>query len=150
MKDNYIIRLVFGIISIICLLFLCIFTQNFLMLIIPVFIGIELFNENKHQKIRDYLVQEKINYKIDYDHLPDKDYWLIRDCLLFSFPKKYVSIQPGKYEYSFAEPLLIKHISAVLQVNLNYDLNLLKRVLLVFVYAALIVVPIVYFVSKMV
>jgi len=142
-KENYTIRLVFGIISVIALLFLFIFMFNPVLLVIPVLIAIELFNENKHQKIRDYLKQERINYFTDYANLPDKAYWLIRDCLLFSFPKKYNGITAGKYEYSVLEPVLIQHISSVLQVNLKFDLNLFKRLLLLIFYIAMFVVPII-------
>ncbi len=142
-KENYIIRLVFGIISIIALLFLFIFMSNPVLIIIPIMIGLELFNENKHQKIRDYLRQEKINYHTDYANLPDKDYWLIRDCLILSFPKKYVGVVPGKLEYSMVEPVIVQQIIAVLQVNLKLDLNLFKRILLLLFYIGAFVAPIV-------
>jgi hypothetical protein len=142
-KENYTIRLVFGIISVIALLFLFIFMFNPVLLVIPVLIAIELFNENKHQKIRDYLKQERINYFTDYANLPDKAYWLIRDCLLFSFPKKYKGVIAGKYEYSVLEPILIQQISSVLQVNLKIDLNLFKRILVLIFYIASFVAPII-------
>ncbi|WP_317897253.1 site-2 protease family protein [Aurantibacillus circumpalustris] len=143
-KENYIIRLVFGIISIIVLLFLFAYL-NPILLIVPVIIGLELYNENKHQKIREYLKHEKINYHVDYVNLPDKDYWLIRDCLIFSFPKKYNLLTPGKYEYAIVEPIVIQQINAVLQVNLNPDLNLFKRVLMVLFYIGIFVGPILLF-----
>lgn len=141
-KENYVIRLVFGIISIIALLFLCLFLLNPILLIIPVLIGLELFNEHKHQKIRDYLRQEKINYRTDYAGLPDKDYWLIRDCLIFSFPKKYSGVPAGQYEYSPIEPLIVQHINAVLQVNLKQDLNGVKRILVLLFYIFIFLGPV--------
>lgn len=143
-KENYIIRLVFGIISIVVLLFLFA-VLNPILLIVPVLIGLELFNENKHQKIRDYLRQERINYRIDYANLPDKDYWLIRDCLIFSFPKKYNLLTPGNYEYGIVEPIVVQQINAVLQVNLIPDLNLFKRILMVIFYIIIFVGPIALF-----
>jgi stage IV sporulation protein FB len=142
-KQNHIIRLVFGIISIVCLTFL--FFQSPIMLIVPVLIAFELYNESKHQKIREYLKNERINYHVDYKELPDKDYWLIRDCLLFSFPKKYVGISPGQYQYSVAEPLLMQHINAVLQVKLVYDLNIFQIILVLLVYVAIFFLPVIFF-----
>jgi stage IV sporulation protein FB len=142
-RQNFIIRLVFGIISIVCLAI--IFVASPFMLIVPVLIGLELYNESKHQKIRDYLKNEGINFRVDYNDLPDKDYWLIRDCLLFSFPKKYAGIQPGVYEYSMAEPLIVQHINAVLQVNIEYDLGLFKKILILLFYVACIVLPLIFF-----
>ena len=52
-KDNHIIRLVFGLISIVVLLILCLVLMSPFLIIVPLMIGIELYNENKHSKIRD-------------------------------------------------------------------------------------------------
>lgn len=142
-KENYMIRLIFGIISVIALLFLFIVMFNPVLLVIPVLIAIELFNENKHQKIREYLKQERINYFTDYKNLPNKTYWLIRDCLLFSFPKKYNGIQPGRYEYSVLEPIIIQHINSVLQVNLKFDLSIFTRILVLVFYVIVTVAPVI-------
>ena len=142
-KENHIIRLVFGIISIICLLGLFVFMNSLIMIVIPVLIGLEIYNETKYQKIRDYLRQEKINYHTDYNHLADKDYWLIRDCLILSFPKKYMNVQPGNYSYSIVEPLFIQHISSVLQVNLKLDLNVIKRILIMLFYLLIFIGPLI-------
>ena len=144
-KQNFAVRIAFGIISIMGLVALCLLLQSPLMIIIPVFIAFELMNENKHQKIRDYLKQEHINYFTDYPTLPDKDYWLIRDCLLFSFPKKYISVKPGVYQYSIIEPIIIKHISSILQVNLTYNLSILKQIFILLFYLASFIIPIIYF-----
>ena len=110
---------------------------------IPILICIELYNENKHQKIREYLKKEKINYFSDYENLKDKDYWLIRDCLLFSFPKKFNGTEPGVYQYSFVEPIILKQVNLVLQVNLQFDMNLFKRLIMLFFYIFILIAPIV-------
>ncbi len=141
-KENYTIRLVFGIISIIALTFLFIFMYNPILLIIPVMIGLELYNEHKHQKIRDYLRQEKINYHTDYTNLPDRDYWLIRDCLIFSFPKKYSGVIAGTHEFSAIEPVIVQQIISVLQVNLKLDLTVFKRLVVLILYIAAFFGPI--------
>ncbi len=147
-KENHSIRLAFGVISIIALSVLFLIYQSFALLIIPVLIILELVNENKHQKIRDYLSQEKINYHSDYENLPDKNYWLIRDCLLLSFPKKYVGVAAGVYDYVYVEPLIIQHIKAVLQVDLKNDLNVIKKILLILFYASIFILPIVLVLSN--
>lgn len=141
-KQNHLIRLIFGIISIIALSFL--FIQSPFMLVVPLLIGIELYNESKHQKIRDFLAQERINYFIDYESLPDKDYWLIRDALIFSFPKKYAGVTPGQYQYSHAEPLLIQHVNSVLQVNMANDLSLVKRLAVLLFYISVFLAPFIF------
>lgn len=143
-KQNHIIRLVFGIISIMVLTVLFLLS-NPIMLIIPAMMGIELFNENKNEKIREYLRSERINVNQEYKDISDKDYWLIRDCILFNFGKKFGGIQPGVYQYSPLEPVLVQHMNSVLQVNMLYDMGLLKRILFVIVYVAAIILPLLLF-----
>jgi stage IV sporulation protein FB len=147
-RDNYLIHLVFGILSIMGLLLFFLFAQSFVLLIIPFLIGLELYNESKHQKIREYLKQERINYRTDYESLPDKDYWLIRDCLIFSFPKKYAALAPGRYEYSILEGLIIQHITAVLQTSLIADLKGFKRIIVLLFYLFIFIGPVVYLLAS--
>ncbi len=143
-KQNHIIRLVFGIISIMVLTVLFILS-NPIMLMIPAMMGIELFNENKNEKIREYLRSERINVNQEYKDISDKDYWLIRDCILFNFGKKFAGLQPGVYQYSPLEPVLVHHTNSILQVNMLYDMGLLKQLLFLFVYIAAIILPLLLF-----
>jgi stage IV sporulation protein FB len=143
-RENHMIRLAFGIISIMALLILFAFFFSPVLLIIPALIALELYNEHKHQKIRDYLKQEGINYRTDYEALPDRDFWLIRDCLILSFPKKYAAIPPGKYEYTPLEPVVINQVNAVLQVDLKPDLGVAGRLIVLLFYAAIFIGPLVF------
>lgn len=136
LKNNYGIRLVFTILSVLFLLSLIFITGNLLMAIIPAAMILELYNEIRNQKIRDYLDQEKIEYRSDYTLLPDKSYWLIRDCILFSFQKKYAGVQPGIYQYSPFEPVIMQHIISVLKTKYLDDMGLLAKIffLLIFLF----------------
>jgi stage IV sporulation protein FB len=140
-RESHLIRLVFGIISVIVMLLLFIAFSSPLLMVIPALIAFELYNENKHQKIREYLEQEKINYRTGYDLLPDKDYWLIRDCLILSFPKKYAGVEAGRNEYSLVEPLFIGQINALLQPDLKSDLSTGNKLLFLFFYLFLLTAP---------
>lgn len=145
MKQNHIIRLVFGIISVMVLSGLFLLSFNLFLLIVPALMAWELYNENKNHKIREYLGQEKLDYHIDYKNLSDRAYWLIRDCILFSYPKKYQGIAAGHYEYSFAEPLIVQHVNAVLQTNLKLDLGVAGQILVLFLYVvSLVGAPLLY------
>lgn len=143
-KQNHIIRLVFGIISIMLLGVLFLLSSP-IMVLVPIMMAFELFNENKNEKIRTYLKGEQINYQQEYQTLSNKEYWVIRDCILFSFGKKYPGIQPGVYQYSPIESLLMQHVNSILQINMKYDLNVLKQLLVLLVYITAIVLPLVVF-----
>ena len=144
-RENHIIRLVFGIISVIGLTLLFIAGKSFFLLFIPVLIVLDLRNEFRHEKIREYLRQEKINYYTEYEQLPDKDYWFIRDCLIFSFPKKYGVLTPGKYEYSILEPAIVKQVGSVLKANLVSDLNIIRKLLIILFYLVMLFGPLVLY-----
>jgi stage IV sporulation protein FB len=143
-KQNYYIRLVFGIISII-LLAVIFATASTLMIVVPIMMGIELFNESKNQKIRNILSSECINYRQEYKALTNKEYWLIRDCILFAYPKKFAGVQPGVYQYSIIEPLMIQQVNTILQINMFNDLNVLKQILFLILYIASFAVPLILF-----
>ncbi len=133
-RNNYGIRMVFTIVSIVFLLALILFTGSLLMVIVPAMMIFELYNEIRNQKIRDYLDQEKITYQCEYTDLPDKSYWLIRDCILFSFQKKYAGIQPGVYAYSPLESVLMQHVTGVLKSRFESDLNAVQKTLFLLLY----------------
>ncbi|MBK7309814.1 MAG: site-2 protease family protein [Sphingobacteriaceae bacterium] len=143
-KQNYYIRLVFGIISII-LLAVLFATASTIMIIVPIFMGIELFNESKNQKIRNILKSENINYHKAYNALTNKEYWLIRDCILFAYPKKFAGLQPGVYQYTIIEPLIIQQVNTILQINMSNDLSMFMRILFLLLYIASFAVPLVLF-----
>jgi stage IV sporulation protein FB len=133
-RNNHGIRMVFTILSIIFLTLLITYSGNLIMVIIPAVMIFELLNERKNQKIRDYLDQEKINYYIEYNNLPDKNYWLIRDCILFSFQKKYNGVPPGLYQYSVIESILMNHVMSVLKPDFRHDLGMGGKLLFLFLY----------------
>jgi stage IV sporulation protein FB len=148
-RNNYGIRLVFTILSLILLVILIVLSGSYLMLVIPLLMGMELNNEIKNRKIGEYLDQEKINYHCDYNDLPDKNYWLIRDCILFSFPKKFSSIEPGKYEYTPSESILMHHVTNVLKVDFAHDLGAIQKVIFLMIYLFfLLILPLLTLVLK--
>ena len=66
--------------------------------------------------------------------LPDKSYWLIRDCIIFSFQKKYAVVQAGVYEYSILESVLMQHVIGILKADFKDDLSVLSKVMVLLFY----------------
>jgi stage IV sporulation protein FB len=146
-KNNHGIRLVFTILSILFLISIIALSGNIIMVIIPAIMIFELINEVKNQKIRDYLDGERIEYHTEYTDLPDKNYWLIRDCILFSFQKKYNGVQPGHHQYSVIEPMLMTHVMKVLRPDFKNDLSVFEKVLFLLLYVFFLIgIPITLFI----
>lgn len=146
-KNNHGIRLVFTILSILFLITIITLSGNIIMVIIPAIMVFELINEVKNQKIRDYLDGERIEYHTEYTDLPDKSYWLIRDCILFSFQKKYNGVPPGQHQYSVVEPMLMTHVMKVLRPDFKNDLSVFQKVLFLLLYVFFLIgIPITLFI----
>lgn len=146
-KNNHGIRLVFTILSILFLITIITLSGNIIMVIIPAIMVFELINEVKNQKIRDYLDGERIEYHTEYTDLPDKSYWLIRDCILFSFQKKYNGVPPGQHQYSVVEPMLMTHVMKVLRPDFKNDLSVFEKVLILLLYVFFLIgIPITLFI----
>ena len=133
-KNNHGIRLVFTILSILFLVTIITLSGNIIMVVIPAIMVFELINEVKNQKIRDYLDGERLQYHVEYNELPDRNYWLIRDCILFSFQKKYAGVQAGQYQYSVIEPMIMQHVMKVLRPEFSNDLSIFMKVLFLLLY----------------
>jgi Zn-dependent protease len=145
LRQNHTIRTVFTIISIVGLAIFSLSTQNLFFLIIPISMTFELIMEIKNQKIRNYLSTENINYTVTYNDLTDTNYWLIRDCILLSFSKRYSGVQAGVHTYSIIEAGLINHVSAILKTPFLRDVKWLEKTAIILTYILfMIVIPIMY------
>lgn len=145
LRQNHTIRTVFTIISIVGLAIFSLSTQNLFFLIIPISMTFELIMEMKNQKIRNYLSAENINYTVTYNDLTDTNYWLIRDCILLSFSKRYSGVQAGVHTYSIIEAGLINHVSTILKTPFLRDVKWLEKTAIILTYILfMIVIPTMY------
>ncbi len=148
-NHNHVIRVVFTIISIVCILFLAIIFKSIFFLIVPASMIFDLIMEIKNHKIREYLKQENIPYICDYNELSDRNYWIIRDCIILSFSKRYAGIQAGVQQYSVIEAGLIQHVSSVLKTPIIKDLKWFGKTFVMLLYILFfIVVPVTYLLAK--
>ncbi len=149
-NHNHVLRVVFTSISIVVLLLLSILFESLFFLIIPISMIFDLIMEIKNQKIREYLIQEKINYITDYQDLPDKDYWTIRDCIILSFNKRYKGIQAGVHQYSIIEGGLIQHVVAVLKTPIIKDLKITGTLIAFIIFCFFLLLPVIYYIPKVI
>lgn len=139
-NQNHILRLVFSSISIICTLLLAIMSQSILLLVIPASLIFDMIMEIKNHRIREFLKQEKINYIVDYNDLPDAHYWTIRDAIILSFSKRYAGVQAGLHQYSPVEGGLIQHVIAVLKTPFIKDISAFGKILVMLLYLIFFIV----------
>ncbi len=148
-KNHFVVKMVVGICTVIILLLLPLFLSSIWLLILPISIIFELISEFKNQKIRQYLNQENINYFIHYKDLSNHHYWLIRDCILLQFNKRYSIVEAGKQAYSIIEPNLLAHLNTVIKQPIQNTLTLIKKIGFVTLFFVFIVLPICYFIPML-
>jgi Zn-dependent protease len=148
-NQNYTIRVIFTVISIIMMTILAILSQSIILLILPAFMVFDLIMKVKNQKIKEYLDQEKINYVADYTDLPDTNYWIIRDGIILSFNKRYASVPAGVHKYSILEGSLMQHVISILEIPFIKDIKLLGKILMVMLYIFfMVILPVGYALIK--
>lgn len=147
-NHNYIIKLVFTILSIVLLLLFAIWFRYLFFLIIPISMVLELIIEFKNQRIRDYLNQEHINCVTTYGDLPDKNYWLIRDCILLSFNKRYSMVKAGDHQYTIIEGTLMKHVMSIIKSPITSDLKIIGKIVMLLVLLGFLILPVAYYIPK--
>ena len=147
-NQNHIIRVVFTIISILFLVLFTIIFQSIFFLIIPVSMVFELIMEIKNEKIREYLIQENINYLTEYKDLKDKDYWLIRDCIILSFNRRYAMVKAGIHQYAIVEGSIMQHVISIIKTPMVKDLKIVGKIVVFLIFCAFLLIPIIYYVPR--
>ncbi len=143
-KQNHVIRMLFSVLSIIILTVLFFYSSPIL-LIVPLMMVIDVLQEYKNMKIRKYLDSENINYSLHFKELSNKDYWLIRDCILFSFSSRYKGVEPGYYQYHFAEPIIAQHVSLILQPTFKKKMETVTIYLILLLYLSSFLLPVIIY-----
>ena len=147
-NHNHIIRVVFTIISILFLVLFTFISQSIFFLIIPASMVFELLMEFKNQKIREYLIQENMNYITEYKNLSDKDYWIIRDCIVLSFNRRYAMVKAGVHQYTIVEGSIMQHVISILQTPMTKDLKITGKIMVFLIFCTFLSIPIIYYIPK--
>lgn len=147
-NQNHIIRVVFTILSILFLVLFTFIFQSIFFLIIPVSMVFELIMEIKNEKIREYLIQENINYLTEYKDLKDKDYWLIRDCIILSFSRRYAMVKAGIHQYAIVEGSIVQHVLSIIKTPMIKDLKIVGKIAVFLIFCAFLLIPIIYYVPR--
>lgn len=124
--------------------FLCWFAwkSNFpVLFIFPALMLLRLFGETKISSIEKRIEDEGIHLDLDYEHLPDEDYWKIRNILIQEHPS-FKDVAPAPpFEYSHKEEKIMTTIQSLLHRHLIQDLSVAGKLLIFLIWAAAIASP---------
>jgi stage IV sporulation protein FB len=114
---------------------------SFVFLLFPLMMLFRLFGEKSISNIEKKIELEGIHVDLDYDELPDKDYWRIRNILIENHPSfKDVALAPP-YEYSAKEEKIMTTIQSLLHRHLIQDVSVVGKLLILLIWIGAIASP---------
>jgi hypothetical protein len=87
------------------------------------------------KKIEQRIEASGIDIDMDYEELPDEDYWKIRAILIELHPR-FASVDPSTRSYDSKEEAVQTMVSSLLQRKLIMDLSLSKKIMIATLWMA--------------
>lgn len=111
------------------------------LLIFPAMMLLRMTGEKKITNIEKRIEAEGINTDLEYEDLPDGDYWKIRNILIeeHSLFKNVKSAPP--FEYSHMEEKIMTTIQSLLHRHLIQDVSIAGKIFIFLIWAAAIASP---------
>lgn len=109
--------------------------------IFPAMMLLRFIGEKKITTIEKRIEAEGIHADIDYEDLPDKDYWRIRNILIEDHPAFRDVLPAPPYEYSHKEEKIMTTIQHLLHRHLIQDVSIAGKIFIVVIWAAAIASP---------
>ena len=135
---------VFVFLSIIFLCWVALFGMSkpfYPLLIFPAMMLLRLFGEKKITNVEKRVAAEGINTDLEYNDLPNEDYWKIRNILIEDHPS-FKDVPPAPpYEYAAKEEKIMTTIQSLLHRHLIQDVSVAGKILIILVWAAAITSP---------
>jgi stage IV sporulation protein FB len=109
--------------------------------IFPAMMLLRFIGEKKMYGIEKRIEAENIHIDLDYEELPDKDYWRIRNIIIEEHPAyKDIQLSPP-YEYDAKEERIMNAIKGLLHRHLLQDISIAGKIFILIIWAAGIASP---------
>jgi Zn-dependent protease len=113
----------------------------FILLVFPLMMLLRIAGEKKLTHIEKRIDEAGIHMDIDYEDLPDRDYWQIRKILVGDHPG-FSDVSPGPpYEYDLKEEKIMNVIQSLLHRHLIQDISIPGKLFIFLVWITAIASP---------
>ena len=126
---------VFVFISALLIAALALLIQFYALLLFPLLLLWRSQKDRSLKKVEAKLKEAGINTDIDYEDLPDEDYWKIRTLLIENHPR-FASVDPATDSYDEKEASIQIMIVSLLDRRLMMDLSLPKKLMIATLWLA--------------
>ncbi len=114
----------------------------FVLLLFPVNLLMRRIGESKIHQIEKKIEEAGINTDVDYDDLPDEDYWKIRNILIAEHPAfRDVEPAPPAFRFSNKEERIMQTIEGLLHRHLIQDVSVAGKLFILLIWLAAIASP---------
>jgi Zn-dependent protease len=114
---------------------------NPVLFIFPAFMLIRLISESRTSSIEKRIEAEGINTDVEYEEMPDEDYWKIRNIVIEEHPAFRDVQSAPPYEYSDKEERIMTHIQGLLHRHLIQDVSVAGKIFILLIWVAAIASP---------
>jgi Zn-dependent protease len=109
--------------------------------IFPAMLLYRLIADSRVSSLEKRIEAEGINTEVDYEHLPDEDYWKMRKIIIEEHAP-FRDIDPGPpYTYSKKEDKIVEVIHTLLHRTLLQDVSAFGKLIILIIWAASIASP---------
>lgn len=111
------------------------------LLIFPAMMLLRLFGEKKITNIEKRIESEGIHTDLEYENLPDEDYWKIRNILIEEHAAFKDVEKAPPFKYSHKEEKIMTMIQGLLHRHLIQDVSIVGKIFIFLIWAAAIASP---------
>jgi stage IV sporulation protein FB len=129
---------VFVFLSALLLTWLALQLKFYALLLFPLLLLWRTRKDKTLKKIEEKIAAAGIDTDVDYEQLPDEDYWKIRAILIEEHPR-FASLKRDTNEYDSREPSVQSMIASLLDRKLIMDLTLPKKLMIATLWVAALV-----------
>lgn len=129
---------IFVLLSTLLLTWLALQLKFYPLLLFPLLLWWRTRKDKTIKKIEERIAEAGINTDVDYEQLPDEDYWKIRAILIEVHPR-FASLNPATNEYDSKEASVQSQIASLLDRKLIMDLTLPKKLMIATLWVAALV-----------
>ena len=134
-------KMVFTLVSSLVLILVGVLLWFWPLIIFGFIMGLKVRGFQKSKEVHEDLEEENVNYRKDYRDLTNREYWKIRSAFLLQNPKLKDIIPSGRTLWE-NENFIVERVRQVLRLDIQSDVSLPGKLLVLFLMLVLIVLPV--------
>lgn len=147
-NQNHVLQMIFMVISILLLAGWAIYKQSWYFLLIPALLVGQMMAQIRIHKSRKELKEKGLNLDKTYDDLTDREYWDIRETVIFNNKLFEDDLKSGKYEISPREGQILGQVKNVIYKEPVRDLGIIGKINTLIFWLLCFIIPVLIYLFR--